>query len=879
MLDEVRRGVPVQASSGDASEYALWFNLSKDLLAVIDHDGRSQRLSESWVSTLGYPMGTLMAGRFGQFVHPDDRDVTYECFRVLVEEGIETVGFVNRYLHADGSTRWIEWSGHHLGEHGVLYGVGRDVTDSRQRRAQTTAWNAALLAVLAARSQDDVLAAVTGQARVLVGAREAETTLTLTRSRPTATAVSAASASELTTEVAIEQVTQWSARVTSSNQPLRNPRWIGVPLRDHNGHNLGLIQVSDRMDSAAFDEADEYWLTEFARVAGLAVERSEVQRRAGVELEQQQLVVALGQAALSSTALGEVLQNAVSSVASLLGVSTVAVVEVSIDSDGVTVGPLCAVPAGMTRATFTHEQYASSTAAAALRTGQPAAEEDYASTANALGKEVRAKYGLRSAVSVPMPNAGDFFGVLYAADAQPLRFGHREIAFLQQVANVLSAAMAGAATQRRILHQANHDALTGLPNRGVLRSALEASVAAALARSGSTGLLLLDLDGFKDVNDTLGHAAGDLVLEQLAVRMPAAAGQEAVVARLGGDEFAVCFIGEVSRQQLEHTAQRLTAALADPFDADGLDIALSASIGIVVTPDHGGDASTLLRHADVAMYRAKSQRSGWAVYDHALDHARAVRLTSITQLREAIRGGQLEVHYQPIVELATMRVCEVEALVRWRHATRGLVQPAEFIALAEQSGLIGELTVCVIDRAVADLAEWRHAGWPLRCAVNLSVESLTHDASTQHLVERIVAHRDILSIEITESALADTRARRTLRDLAAAGVACAIDDFGTGYSSLAALKSLPVSTVKIDREFVRELDSSAQDYAIIRSVAQLAEALSLGVIAEGVETSGTAERLAEAGVQLAQGYYFARPMPASDLKDWLRAHPMTPAPA
>ncbi|MEO6713856.1 MAG: EAL domain-containing protein, partial [Mycobacteriales bacterium] len=540
--------------------------------------------------------------------------------------------------------------------------------------------------------------------------------------------------------------------------------------------------------------------------------------------------------------------------------------------DSVLVSPLSAVPAGMAGASFTHEEFYPSTSATALRTGVPVAEEDYARRAHALGVAGMVTYGLRSAVSVPMTSAGSFTGVLYAADAQPLRFGESEIAFLQQLANVLSSAMSQSASKQKVLFQARHDALTGLPNRGVLRTAIETSLAAALPAGGETGLLLLDLDGFKDVNDSLGHAAGDLVLEQVAMRLSAAAGKGSLVARLGGDEFAVCFGARTSAAQLEAAADRLTGALLTPFDVAGLGVPLSASIGLVVAPDHGSDASTLLRHADVAMYRAKAQRTGWAMYDEQVDHARAVRLTSISELRQAIRDGDLELHYQPIVTLSDGRCAEVEALVRWRHATRGLIYPGDFVPLAEQTGLIGELTAWVIERAVSDLEGWRGHGRPLRCAVNLSVDALTHRSIARDLVDRVIEHRDIITVEITESALADARATRTLRELAAAGVSCAIDDFGTGYSSLAALKSLPVSTLKIDREFVRDLVSSSQDLAIIRSVVQLAAALSLAVIAEGVETLATGERLAEMGIELAQGFYYARPMPAADVGAWLAAH-------
>ncbi|MDQ1709731.1 MAG: hypothetical protein QOG49_1116, partial [Frankiaceae bacterium] len=586
-------------------------------------------------------------------------------------------------------------------------------------------------------------------------------------------------------------------------------------------------------------------------------------------LGQQKLVVELGEAALSGQPLQRVLDDAVGAVAALLGITTVAVLEIDERDGQVTLTPVARVPVTLEPVQYSVELFATMTPGRAVSTGVPAVLEDVAQLGAVRAAEIIEMYGVRSAGAVPMVDPSTFHGVLQAADALPRRFGDDEIAFLQQVANVLSAAIAHTRTQERLVHQAMHDPLTGLPNRTMFRAALDDSIAAARASGGATGLLLLDLDGFKDVNDSLGHAAGDQVLEQLAIRLAAAAGDGSLVARLGGDEFAVCIKDLATPADLHAEAERLTAALHAPFELDGLSVPLSASIGIVSAPAHGADASTLLRRADVAMYRAKAERSGWATYEDNIDHARAMRLTSIAELRVGIRAGDLEVYYQPIVDLAKSEVTEVEALVRWRHPVRGLVAPDEFIALAEHSGLIGELTTSVIEQAVADLQVWQRDGRELRCAVNLSVAALAHASVADELVRQVIAGRDLISVEITESALADSRARRTLHDLADAGVSCAIDDFGTGYSSLAALRSLPVDTLKIDRAFVLDVDRSTQAFAIIKSVVQVADALGLRVIAEGVETAEIETRIYDAGVRRAQGYFYARPMPAAELGPWL----------
>lgn len=879
-------------------EFERWFDLSTDLLAVVAADGRTLRLSRSWTKVLGYPMATLMSTPLANLVHPDDRIETADVVERYLVSGAETPGFINRYIHADGSVRWFEWSGHAVGHAGDIFAIARDITEGQLRTTQDAQWAAALRAVLAARTLDELLPVVTEQARTLIGVRLAAISVAATPgSEPTFTVVQLGPEHAPWRGQASARVSALAAEVCRTNEPIRLTHqaleahplyadwqasfagdppvrgWLACPVINRAGVNVGLIQMSSKEDGTEFGAADQVRLQELTRVASLAIERARVLAESTMALARQQLVVELGQAALGDVELAEFLAHAVSSVAAMLGVATVAVAEITISTDSVLVAPLAAVPDGIPAVSFSHADFYPSIPAMALRTGRPAVEADCARQPHALGVEMMTRYGLRSAIAVPMTNTASFTGVLYAADAQPLRFGDGELAFLQQVANVLAAAIGRDASQQRIIHQATHDALTGLPNRGMLRAALEETVANALLASRTTGLLLLDLDGFKDVNDSLGHAAGDIVLEQLAKRLRVAAGEGALVARLGGDEFAVCFDGPATGGRLELVAAGLTESLTEPFDADGVDVTLSASIGLVLAPDHGTDASTLLRHADVAMYRAKADRTSWVVYDEGLDHARAVRLTSISELRAAICAGDLEVHYQPIVALSTGQPIEMEALVRWRHPTRGLIPPALFVPLAEHSGLIGELTRCVIERSLLAASQWRAAGWQLRCAVNLSVNALTHTATTAELVRLIIEQRDWLTVEITESALADARARRTLRELAAAGVACAIDDFGTGYSSLAALKSLPVSTVKIDREFVRDLDRSHQDFAIVTSVAQLAAALSLSVIAEGVETRPTAERLQEAGISSAQGFYFARPMPVDSLLDWLSARP------
>ena len=479
--------------------------------------------------------------------------------------------------------------------------------------------------------------------------------------------------------------------------------------------------------------------------------------------------------------------------------------------------------------------------------------------------------GIESDVSVPVFDQNGVWGLLAAASDRADAFSDRDVLFLQQMGHVLSTAIQRREVEQRLRHQADHDALTGMPNRSLLYRRFDQVARAAQSDSGVAALLLLDLDGFKDVNDSLGHAVGDSLLVELANRLRDLDSSEAIVARLGGDEFAVCVPGPVTDDLLDSLVARLTAAVEEPFQLYGLEVSLSASIGVALAPDHGRTVASLLRHADVAMYRAKTERLGWALYDAGLDAQSSDRLAMISDLRAGIRGGALELHYQPVVDIVTGDVLSVEALVRWRHPQRGLVPPGDFIGLAEQTGLISDLTEWVVREAAAQARRWRAEGIDLQVAVNLSVVALTGTPKADGLTHLLASESEVLTAEITESSLVDVRARSTLDRLASQGVVCAIDDFGTGWSSLAYLRTLPVSVLKLDRFFADGLGPRERDLALVRAVVDLARTLSIEVVAEGVETLEVAAHLRRAGVRLAQGFVYARPMPAEQLAHWLRS--------
>jgi diguanylate cyclase (GGDEF)-like protein len=416
-------------------------------------------------------------------------------------------------------------------------------------------------------------------------------------------------------------------------------------------------------------------------------------------------------------------------------------------------------------------------------------------------------------------------------------------------------------------HRARHDELTELPNRLLFGERLREALGDARRHHGAVATMLLDLDDFKAVNDTLGHHHGDELLRALAERLGGVLGERATLARFGGDEFAVLLPDVRGAADGQTAAAEILAALEHPFELGGLSLEVRASIGIAVYPQHGITPAELVQHADVAMYAAKAGRDGYALYrpeddDHTLD-----RLALAGQLRRGIERGELVLHYQPKLSLRGDRADGVEALARWNHPQLGLIGPDGFIALAEQSDLIERVTELVLDEALSQCASWREEGLDLRVAVNLSARSLL-DRNLASSIARRLAENGLpaaaLQVEITESRLvADLpRARETLRDLRDLGVGVAIDDFGTGFSSLAQLKLLPVDEIKIDKSFVLSMETSAEDDAIVRSTIELGRNLALTITAEGVETPGTYERLIGLGCDYVQGYHLGRPVPA-----------------
>ncbi len=437
---------------------------------------------------------------------------------------------------------------------------------------------------------------------------------------------------------------------------------------------------------------------------------------------------------------------------------------------------------------------------------------------------------------------------------------------------------------RGAAYQASHDHLTGLPNRVLLGESGRRMLSAERHHDRLSAVLFLDLDRFKQVNDVLGHATGDRLLVQVAERVTSLVRPVDVCARVGGDEFVVLSGGHRSVLTVLALAYRLRNAIHRPFQVDDLTLDVEVSIGVSWAPDDGEDVDSLLQHADVAMYSAKRTRAGVVLYRDVVEHDDGARLRTLGDLRRALEStSQLEVHFQPIVALRDGPAVAFEALVRWHHPERGLVPPAMFIPVAEETSLIHRLTDVVLDRSLAALARWSGAGLDARVSVNLSPRSLVDSSLPQRVRTALIAHEvdaGLLCLEITEETLVDDpdRAIATMHQLKELGVRLSIDDFGTGYSSMAYLKTLPVDEVKIDRTFVMDMATSPRDASLVLSVVDLAHRLDLTVVGEGVEDAETLEALGATGCDLAQGYHLARPMPESDVLAWCRDRSVEPVP-
>ncbi|WP_143448305.1 bifunctional diguanylate cyclase/phosphodiesterase [Kineosporia sp. A_224] len=686
---------------------------------------------------------------------------------------------------------------------------------------------------------------------------------------------------------AAEQLFGWrAADVLGAPDPTLGPRGqactdlLGTPhevtRRRSDGEEVDLTVVSQALHDAQGLPAGR--LSVYAGGA----ERRRLELQLAVRAKQQVAVVRLGEAALGAASMADVSAEAVRTVATTTGLPATVLLRATASGRGRVSALLTAavaapgwagpVPWGVGDPALA----GAATARQALATrqavvtvlddgpgpggGRPAGDDD----------PLRAQ-GVRALAAVVVGPPSDPWGVLLAAAGAPDRFDRDDLWFLQAVAGIVAAADARRTAEAEVRHRALHDALTGLPNREMLLEQTARVLAEGRSTRHTSALLLVDLDGFKDVNDSHGHQAGDRVLVQVADRVRVAIGARGLVARLGGDEFAVLVGGLETALDARGVAEDLLAALDTPCATPGGTARIGGSVGIALAPTQGDDPTTLLMRADLAMYRAKRERLGYTLFDARRDHDASGRLALVTELRAALEDGTVGVEYQPFVALQTHTVQGAEALVRWSSPRRGPQAPADFVRLAEQAGLIEELTTYVLRTAARQAAVWRDAGADLAVSVNVSPVALATpglDALVLDCIERHGLGPDRLRLEVTESSLANDAAVAAIERLARRRVRIAIDDFGTGYSSLSRLKRLPVSTVKVDRSFVTELADDPRDAAMLRAIMTLARDLGLRVVAEGVETVRAARAVTELGVHQGQGLLYAPAMSVEAFDAW-----------
>jgi diguanylate cyclase (GGDEF)-like protein len=487
-----------------------------------------------------------------------------------------------------------------------------------------------------------------------------------------------------------------------------------------------------------------------------------------------------------------------------------------------------------------------------------------------------------SLAAVPVPADGGPRGIVCALAEAPGAFGPEESRFLTAAASMVSAALHRLDSEARLAYLAQFDPLTGLPNRTLLADRFAMMIVQARRRSASLGVLFVDLDDFKMVNDTQGHAAGDELLKEAARRLQSTLRDGDMVARISGDEFAVVLSDLARPDDAAIVAQKILECLAKPFDIRGQESVVTASIGIATFPADGDNAEALLGAADAAMYRAKqSGRNAFQFFTAEINQRTRARAMLGIELRRALDRREFSLHYQPKIDLTSGRPCGAEALLRWEHPERGRVAPVDFIPVLEETGLIVPVGEWVLRKACEDLKNWQRSGGPIMpVAVNLSARQFRQhdlDERIRSIVAAAGVDPSLLELEITESQLMHDpdHAIRVLERLGAAGLRIAIDDFGTGYSSLAYLTRFPLASLKIDRSFVADVLSDEADATIVRTIIDMAHTLGFTVVAEGVERDAQAAFLRKLGCEQAQGFLFARPMPARDFSTLVTASSAT----
>ena len=644
-------------------------------------------------------------------------------------------------------------------------------------------------------------------------------------------------------------------------------------MRHRDGH---IVWIRDDAHLVRHDDGGLHWHGVMSDVTERKLAEAELEQRAA----QQSAVARLGEHALEGATTPELMQEALTDAAEILGVETAAVLQLLEDEDCLVMRAGVGWLEGAI-GTLRSPTGAASQAGFTLLAGAPTIVRDWRAETRFGQSKMLADMGARSGVTVPIESPSGPYGVLGVQSLHPRGYSAGDVHFLQSLANVLADALERQATEDRIRHSALHDPLTGLPNRVLFLDRLDQALARLRRNESMCAILFLDLDHFKLVNDSLGHQVGDELLAAAAPRLKQAVRGTDTVARFGGDEFGILLEEISGEHEASQMAERIASVFTRPFVLAGSEHFVTTSIGIALA--RGGElAEELIRDSDAAMYRAKEHgRARYELFDEVMRGRAMARLRVENDLRRALERRELVLDYQPVVSLRDHSIASVEALLRWRHPERGIVAPAEFIPIAEENGLIEPIGRWVLEEACRQAAQWhrdRPDAAPVRISVNLSAIQVAKRGLPEIVSEVLRATRldpSCLSLEITESVmLRDADAlKETLRALKALGVRLVLDDFGTGYASLGYLTRLPLDTLKVDRSFVDGLGTESRDTAITEAIIAMSRALSLEVVAEGVETPLQEAELKRLGCELAQGFFFSRPVAAREISTMLEHGP------
>ncbi|HET6465419.1 MAG TPA: EAL domain-containing protein [Nitrospiria bacterium] len=667
-------------------------------------------------------------------------------------------------------------------------------------------------------------------------------------------------------------------------------KFAALTLLKESGLDLPFIIVSDGLGEATAVASMEAGAHDYIIKGSLqrlipAVERelheAEVRRELKqkdqllkVRARQQAVIAELGQHALTGTDSSVLMNEAVTLVAQNLEIEYCKIFERLPDGHSLLLRAGVGWKEGLVGQVRVGTE--ESEAGYALLTKGPVIVEDLQTETRFSGPLLH-DHGVVSGMSVIIPGQDRPFGVLGAHATTRRIFTQDDINFLQAVANTLAVAVEHQQSQEKIRFLAYHDALTQLPNRTLLYDRLQQAILTANRENKTLALLILDMDRFKEVNDTMGHHIGDLLLKQVGSRLRESLRESDTIARLGGDEFAI-LLSNINYEGVISTAQKTLELLQGPYTLEGASLDIQVSIGIALFPEHGEDVATLMRHGDVAMYVAKHVGHGYAFYSPEQHQQKPRHLALMRELRYAIERDELLVHYQPKIDLRTKRVIGVEGLVRWKHPLGGLITPDQFIPLAERGGLIKPLTQWVLTAVLRQCRGWHQAGKEISVSMNLSAPIL-QDPEFPDQIDRLLQTCGVtpgwLELEITENVMMGdpTQALDVLMKLQGMGIRLSIDNFGTGYSSLNRIKELPINEITIAKPFVTGMVADENDALLVLSIITLAHNLGLKVIAEGVESHETLNRLAALDCDAAQGYLIAPPLPQAELTRWLSESP------